>query len=489
MTNSPTAELDRAEAPPASANEAWRRIAALRPRLAAIGAVLVAIALLTSFLLALQDRQAALDSGRAAADNLALSLAEQTASAIQAVDIVLLDLQMHATETRPNSAASVSQMLAGPVFASWLASSVAHLRQLETLLLADAQGRVLSAAGPMPQAGQEAAAATAARHFAANPGDALFIGAPLPEPESAPGQVCWLVYLARAVTLADGTPAGFVVASLRLDAFGSLFAGLHLPDEGMAALLRRDGTLLMRQPPAPQTGMRLPPGDPWFKSVARGGGNFRVRSIFDGRERLVSLQLVRDYQLVTVVGLDEATVLERWQREAAIAALGALAACSCILLMLRVLLRQIRQLEQSQASLEAANLSLSRKSRELETTLAFMDQGLIMVDADRTVAVCNQRAIDMLNLSPELMASRPSFEQVLATHVDSEEFRDAASDPQALISAFGVMDRPQTYERRRPNGRVVEVRSVPLAGGGMVRTYTDITARTLGEERFPPDFQ
>jgi signal transduction histidine kinase/CheY-like chemotaxis protein len=40
------------------------------------------------------------------------------------------------------------------------------------------------------------------------------------------------------------------------------------------------------------------------------------------------------------------------------------------------------------------------------------------------------------------------------------------------------MDTPQVYERRRPNGRMLEVRSTPLPGGGAVRTYMDITERT-----------
>ena len=37
-------------------------------------------------------------------------------------------------------------------------------------------------------------------------------------------------------------------------------------------------------------------------------------------------------------------------------------------------------------------------------------------------------------------------------------------------------------ERRRPNGLVLEVRSVPMPDGGIVRTYTDITDRKLAEE-------
>ena len=217
---------------------------------------------------------------------------------MQTVDIVLLDLQMHASETGPASAEAVHTTMAGPAFAPWLRSSAAHVEQIEELLVADAAGRVLVAAGRLSSASCQAAMAeAAARHFAAAPGDTLFIGAPLPEPASAPGQQPWIVHLARPVTLPDGTPAGVVVASLRLDSFGSLYAGLRLPADALVALLRRDGTLLLRQPPLAQLGMRVRPDSPWHAAVAHGGGRLRLRSSFDGRERMLAVQPLRDYPL------------------------------------------------------------------------------------------------------------------------------------------------------------------------------------------------
>ena len=276
-----------------------------------------------------------------------------------------------------------------------------------------------------------------------------------------------------------------MAAALRLDSFEPLYSGLRLPGNGMVALLRRDGTLLLRRPPPrPGAAWEVPAGHPWFSVVAGNGGSYTSPGVFDAVSRIVAVRPLRDYPLVAAVGVDEGAVLAGWWRIALLTGGGALAAAACILLLLRALLRQFARLEQSQASLEAANADLSRKSRELETTLAHMDQGLVMVDADRTVRVCNRRAIEMLDLPPDLMAQRPNFEQVLAFQWSTDEFRDTAADLQAFIRTGGILDRPHTYERRRPNGRVMEVRSVPLEGGGVVRTYTDTTSRTLGEERF-----
>ena len=495
-----------------AAGDGERRGVTLRPRMVAIGGVLVALALLGGGGLVLGQRQVALDTARIAAENLALAIAEQTARSVQAGDAVLLDLQEGAAEAGATSADAMRTMMAGPRFASWLHDSAVHLPQIEALLVTDTEGHVLNAAGRLPALRQAEAGAEAARHFAATPvaatpvaatpADALFIGAPAPEPAPIAGRKPWMLCLARVLALPDGTPAGVLVAVLRLDTFGSLYAGLRLHGTGMVALLHRDGTVLLRQPPLEQGGLRppldqgglRPPLDqgglrpradsPWNDVVARGGGSFRSSAIFGGSERIIATRPLRDTDLVAAVGVDETAALAGWQRDAILGGVGALAACICILLLLHALLQQLRRLEQSQTTLQAANENLSRKARELETTLGYMDQGLVMVTPDQRVAVCNDRAIELLGLPPELMQGRPSFKSILDWQWQSGEFDQNDRAMLAMRQRGGFLDRPHTYERRRPKGQMIEVRSVPLEGGGVVRTYTDTTARALSEDRF-----
>ena len=61
-------------------------------------------------------------------------------------------------------------------------------------------------------------------------------------------------------------------------------------------------------------------------------------------------------------------------------------------------------------------------------------------------------------------------------------------DPSGRGEAFrqwvlsrGLRSTRHTYERTRPNGTVLEIRTVPLPDGGAVRTYTDITSRKTAE--------
>ncbi|HEV2559439.1 MAG TPA: PAS domain S-box protein [Microvirga sp.] len=124
---------------------------------------------------------------------------------------------------------------------------------------------------------------------------------------------------------------------------------------------------------------------------------------------------------------------------------------------------------------------LRAKSELLETTLESMDQGLIMIDAAGHIVVCNRRAIDLMGFPPELMARRPHFRELRRYQAERGEYVQSGSAFQRWIDEGGPMPDEPLYERVRPNGAVVEVRTVPLPGGGVVRTYTDITARRQAE--------
>ena len=138
--------------------------------------------------------------------------------------------------------------------------------------------------------------------------------------------------------------------------------------------------------------------------------------------------------------------------------------------------------QHSEAALRDSETLLAQKSALLQTTFDSMDQGIMMVNAERIIEVCNQRTLELLDLPAALMASRPAFADVLKYQWETSEFVHTPADIQKFVQSGGVLDTAQTYERRRPNGRYIEVRSVPLAGGGVVRTFTDTTDRKTAEQ-------
>jgi len=138
-------------------------------------------------------------------------------------------------------------------------------------------------------------------------------------------------------------------------------------------------------------------------------------------------------------------------------------------------LRDVTDRHEAAEALRASETRLAEKTAILEATLEHTEQGTLMIDAGHIVRVCNQRAIEIMGFPAELVARQPPFEELLKFQWESGEFATADEAFQDFVRAGGVLDRRQNYERERPNGRIVEVRSIPLPEGGAVRTYTDIT--------------
>jgi PAS domain S-box-containing protein len=113
-----------------------------------------------------------------------------------------------------------------------------------------------------------------------------------------------------------------------------------------------------------------------------------------------------------------------------------------------------------------------------------MDDGLIVVDRSGRVRICNSRARELLGLPDELMASHPTGDEVLAYQAEQGEFDRMSVEARAKVRPKMLEKGPHSYERERPNGTVIEVRTAPIPNGGVVRTYTDITERKRANERF-----
>jgi diguanylate cyclase (GGDEF)-like protein len=142
----------------------------------------------------------------------------------------------------------------------------------------------------------------------------------------------------------------------------------------------------------------------------------------------------------------------------------------------------ITALKRQQQQLLLAEQKIRDSEELLKATLERMEQGIVMVNAQRVVEVCNRRAIELLGLPADLMNSRPTIDQVVEYQSSHNEFEHSPGEVTNLIHEAGILDKPHRYDRKRPDGRVIEMDSVPIPGGGVLRTYTDITERRRKEE-------
>lgn len=140
---------------------------------------------------------------------------------------------------------------------------------------------------------------------------------------------------------------------------------------------------------------------------------------------------------------------------------------------------RIRQLEAEPAR-AAQELATVREA--FEATLENVEQGIMMIDGEYRVRICNSRAAELLDLPTEFMNSQPLFAEVLEYQWKINEFDITPEHIVAWIRSGGVADSPAVYERRRRDGTILEIRSILLPNGGAVRTYADITERRLRED-------
>ena len=125
---------------------------------------------------------------------------------------------------------------------------------------------------------------------------------------------------------------------------------------------------------------------------------------------------------------------------------------------------------------------LREQHRRLDAALTHMSHGLAMFDADRRLVVCNRRFMDMYGLPDELGACgtpmRALVEASVArgNHPDlSVDFIIADYEARLSDSASG------TFVARLADGRSIELSYQPLAGGGSVVTFEDVSERRRAE--------
>ena len=454
-------------------------------------------------LISWQLHDSALADARRNTARLGIAIAEQTTRSLQAADLVLDGVRADLLPLPGEPDAAYAERLSGAPTHAMLQLRAEGLPQVAALTVALADGRMVASSRRYPMPPVDISGRDSFQHAMRGGTGRGYVGPPVTSADTGARNA----YLVRPLNGPDGRPRAVVAAALDLGYMEEFFRALTAGGNTMAGLVRRDGTVLARTPPAPD-GTKLPEGSPWYAIAGAGPGTYTGVPVnlpgADPGPQVISVHPLADYPLVVNVGVPRAEALATWRRTSLLAAACLAGGTLCILLLLRALLVQIRHLAESRASLaqqngaleatrhcmeaqaaerRASRARLARSSAALETTLGHMDQGIMTVEADRTVSVCNRRAMEMLNLPRELMESHPSFDDVVAHQHGIGEFSLPGAAEAARYDWSRIVMEAQTYERVRPCGRVMEVHSIPLARGGMVRTYTDVTERRRSEER------
>jgi signal transduction histidine kinase/DNA-binding response OmpR family regulator len=398
---------------------------------------------------------AALEQATLRSADLAYGFAESVTRVIAAVDQTLISARERYLRDP-----------AHPDLSSWARNRPLTSGLAIRLSVVDSHGIVVASnLGPVT-ARTDLSGLDSVRAQAAPGPDSLFIGVPVESPRS--GRLS--ITASRRLTGADGKYAGAVVVSIDTAYLMRFYEALDI-GRGTAELIGADGIVRADAPGGTGlTGHRVTGAAAAALLSGAPTGNWRTASPRGGITRITSFRRLGAYPLVVAVGLDEAEALVAWQHSRLQLLAGGFILSAVATLLGGLLMRQHRRVWHSR--------------RALAGTLGNISQGIMMIDPDGRVPVVNQRAIELLQLPPVLMAERPSFRYIQRWQLRQGEFGPPEQlDPETLRrieEGVFTVDTP-VYERVRPNGTVLEIRTQKLSNGGAVRTYTDITERRRAE--------
>jgi Na+/proline symporter/signal transduction histidine kinase/CheY-like chemotaxis protein len=154
---------------------------------------------------------------------------------------------------------------------------------------------------------------------------------------------------------------------------------------------------------------------------------------------------------------------------------GAIGAPSARLVIALSLERRNLSLDGAMRLLDDATAAIQYNRELLQATLENVRQGISVFDRELRLVCWNRRFRDLLDLPPEFGRVGVTLPEIIRFNVERGEY--GPGDVDALVAErleLFIGSGETFFERRRPNGMVLEIRTSPMSGG-YVTTYSDVT--------------
>jgi PAS domain S-box-containing protein len=335
--------------------------------LSLVGVALIVITIAATAVTIWDLREDAIVDSRREMTNLGVVIAEQTARSLQAVDLVVQEMQQRVLLAGVETPEQFSPRMATAEIYRFLRDRLNNLPQADAVTLIAADGTIVSSSRHWPMPLLNVLEREAYTRLRAHDDPGVFISAPVKSQTTGR----WVIQLARRINGPHGELLGIAQAAIELRYFEDFYRAISMDEGGAVTVLRRDGTFLARYPRnEKEIGATMPKESPWYARVAENGGTYRSPGYFSGVVRVVSVHPLRDFPLVVDVTISEDEALAQWRRQSTFIALGALCAVIGFVVLFRLLAVQFRRLERSESSLAVRNADLENSRVRLEITRA-----------------------------------------------------------------------------------------------------------------------
>ncbi|HYY83200.1 MAG TPA: diguanylate cyclase, partial [Beijerinckiaceae bacterium] len=221
----------------------------------------------------------------------------------------------------------------------------------------------------------------------------------------------------------------------------------------------------------------LPRAEPLVAAIDNPGVVLKLRAVVTPLEgKLARLAAAANRYGGELAAEDQKELLELHRTFSALA----VGLICCGFALVGLLLWHNTLLGRAHRELNALTGNLRHTSDQLNAALNNMSQGLCMVDKDQRLTVCNAQFVSLFDL-PAAAATpgRPVTEVFQASALAAGELHGISRLRDVLLHD----DKAGSYTQELGDGRTIAVSHQPMADGGWVATYEDITDRRQAEAR------
>jgi len=288
----------------------------------------------------------------------------------------------------------------------------------------------------------------------------------------------WATVIAHRVVGPNGRFLGIVARGLAPADFEKFFESLSLGDGAAISILHQDGTMLARYPHIePMIGQNFSNAPVQQLLAHADHGTIRVISPVDGEDRLASVRALGDFPLSILASITVSTALADWRAQARFLTIAAGLATLVIGLTLFLIVRRLAKQHRN------SERRLALEKERLDTAINNMTQGLLLYDSDARIVLCNQRYLDMYELSPDVVRPGLHFRDLIAYRKRIGSFKGDVDEFCSNVLRNVALRKATHSIIETTDGRAIEIGNQPLKSGGWVATQEDITERRRAEKQ------